>query len=956
LNGAGTLTIAGTFIWGEGTQDGGGITNANGTTRLTGVVQLRNRTVNLMGTSFWTFPAVQIDHGQGGVINNSGTAEARVEADVSTNFNQGGARGTINNSGTFGRGVSSGTATFDTTFNNTGTVQANTGTLSFTSSYTQTAGLTRLNGGNLGGGITFNFNGGVLDARGGSTITGNVSNAGATVRPGMSPGTLNIVGNYTQSAGGSLDIELGGTGAGQFDVLAVTGTATLAGTLTATSFGGFTPAVGNSFQVLNFASRSGDFTTNNLIVNGVTLTKTFGATNLTLSAAAAAATADLAVTKTDSADPVNVGQQFTYTVTVTNNGPNAPSDVTLTDTLTGAATFGTITPSQGTCTAPAGGSFTCNLGTIANGANATVTIQVTPQTAAGGTTLSNLASVTSSATDPVPGNNSATQTTAVNSAADLAVTKTDSPDPVPAGQNLTYTVTVTNNGPNSATGVTLTDPLPANTAFVSATAPCVQAAGTVTCNLGTLANGASVTITITVTVTGAAVSPLSNTASVTSTTFDPVAGNNSATASTVITPLADVQITKTAVPNPVNAGQPLTYTVTVVNNGPNAATGVTVTDTPPATLTLVSAVGSQGTCTITAGTITCAVGTLASGAQATATIVVTPQAGAVPSVSNTATVTATQTDPTPANNSSTVVVTVNPSANLVITKTDSPDPVLFGQNLTYTVTVVNNGPNTATGVTLTDTLPASVTFVSSTPAAPTCSRSGVTLTCNLGSLASGANTIVTIAVTAPNTAGSITNTATVTAAEFDPSTPNTASATTTVNSPVQPDFSMSATPAALSVPAGLDAIYTISVAQLGGLAGQVALTCSGNPELSTCTIAPASVGLGAQPATATATISTRASGTVPPVAPQPPLGTLRVVLAMLFGMLALAMLAGMARAARQRTWRGALVRLAALVVWSTLAWGCVSSSTGTPPGTYTITFTGQQGSITHSTQVTLVVR
>lgn len=65
---------------------------------------------------------------------------------------------------------------------------------------------------------------------------------------------------------------------------------------------------------------------------------------------------------------------------------------------------------------------------------------------------------------------------------------------------------------------------------------------------------------------------------------------------------------------------------------------------------------------------------------------------------------------------------------------------------------------------------------------------------------------------------------------------------------------------------------------------------------------------------------------------------------------------GWSRAAWQRTWRSAVVRLAALVVWSTLAWGCVSSSTGTSPGTYTITITGQQGSISHSTQVTLVVR
>ena len=81
-----------------------------------------------------------------------------------------------------------------------------------------------------------------------------------------------------------------------------------------------------------------------------------------------------------------------------------------------------------------------------------------------------------------------------------------------------------------------------------------------------------------------------------------------------------------------------------------------------------------------------------------------------------------------------------------------------------------------------------------------------------------------------------------------------------------------------------------------------------------------------------------------------------MVLAVLFAMLALMMPAGMVRAARQRTWRGALVRLAALVVWSTLAWGCVSGSAGTPPGTYTITFTGRQGNITHTTQVTLIVR
>jgi uncharacterized repeat protein (TIGR01451 family) len=122
-----------------------------------------------------------------------------------------------------------------------------------------------------------------------------------------------------------------------------------------------------------------------------------------------------------------------------------------------------------------------------------------------------------------------------------------------------------------------------------------------------------------------------------------------------------------------------------------------------------------------------------------------------------------------------------PTADLVVTKTDSPDPVAVGSTLTYTVNVTNNGPADATGVTLTDTLPAGVTFVSATPSQGSCTHSGGTVTCPLGTLANGAMASVTITVT-PTATGILTNTASVTSATPDPQADNnSASASTGVD-------------------------------------------------------------------------------------------------------------------------------------------------------------------------------
>ncbi len=129
-----------------------------------------------------------------------------------------------------------------------------------------------------------------------------------------------------------------------------------------------------------------------------------------------------------------------------------------------------------------------------------------------------------------------------------------------------------------------------------------------------------------------------------------------------------------------------------------------------------------------------------------------------------------------------------PVADLAITKTGAPNPVVSGNQLTYTLTVTNKGPQDATGVTVTDPLPDNVHFNSVTPTQGACIRSTTkpnptkdgTVTCNLGNLSNGASASITIVVTA-TTPGTLTNTATVVGNEIDPNVANnSATATTTV--------------------------------------------------------------------------------------------------------------------------------------------------------------------------------
>ena len=240
------------------------------------------------------------------------------------------------------------------------------------------------------------------------------------------------------------------------------------------------------------------------------------------------------------------------------------------------------------------------------------------------------------------------------------------------------------------------------------------------------------------------------------------------------TPTADLRVSiSPATPAAARTNQPYTYTVTVTNAGPQAATGVVLKDTTARgailrTVTTAGAItpGSTGLTDVTFAT-------LAVGASATATFVVV---AALPGTFiDTATAMADQADPTPANNAAAVteaVVAPPPAtADLAVTGTAAPNPTAVGGALTYTFTVTNRGPDPATGVTLVDALPAGLKFVSVASRPGNGTLAAGVVTDRIGTLAVGATATVTIVAT-PTAAGTIADTATVRADQADSAAAN----------------------------------------------------------------------------------------------------------------------------------------------------------------------------------------
>ncbi len=493
----------------------------------------------------------------------------------------------------------------------------------------------------------------------------------------------------------------------------------------------------------------------------------------------AATGTDVGITKSVDKAVANIGETVTFTVTATNNGPSAITSLSITETLPTGMTPVLITPSQGSYTGS-----TWAVGGLANGSSATLTLQMTVDTGTSGTTQTNTAALASSTpTDRYSANNTASASVVIGGT-DLRVTK-DVTDPLPTeGDTITYRVRVLNLGPNPATGVQIKDSLPLDVTHVSDNSGGSYDPSSGIWTVGSLAVGGGALLRIDVNVnSGTSGQTITNTASVFALDqLDPDSSNDTASADIQVDYL-DLELSKSVSDDTPDEGDTITYTITVDNNGPHDATGIEVTDLLPTGVTYSGYTASQGT--YVSGTGVWTVGDIDDKDDATLTITATVDSGtAGQSVLNEAEITdAVQSDSNPGNEYASAVISVA-GTDLQVSKSVNDATPTEGDSITWTITVTNNGPNTASGIEVSDILPAGVSY-SSYSASQGSYDNKKTMVWSVGTLAAAASaTLQLVSTVDGGTSGqTIVNVAFITASDqSDPDAfNNTASATIAVD-------------------------------------------------------------------------------------------------------------------------------------------------------------------------------
>jgi uncharacterized repeat protein (TIGR01451 family) len=458
--------------------------------------------------------------------------------------------------------------------------------------------------------------------------------------------------------------------------------------------------------------------------------------------------ANLSLTASGTPNPVAAGGELTYSLTVSNTGNQAAIGVMLADQLPSGVSFVSSSATQGYVFSSSGGLVTANLGTLPAGSSATLTILVVTSASTIGT-LTDSASVSAQG-NPAPPAESASVTTTVLASADLSVLLTASPNSVLAGGQLTDSITVANGGPQAASGVIVTLPLGSGVSLVSAEpsqGSVTTTGGQVVVNLGSLA--ASTEATVTVIVEPTVAGTLSQSATVTGTSLDPNPTNNTSTVTTQVVAASDLDVDVAASVGTAIFGEEFQYSVSVSDIGPSTATAVVLTNTLPAGVSFVSALaGSWGTPVYDTGVLTLSIASLTPGTTATMTINVTPTATPGTVITDSAAATAQQTDPNPASSSAILPIVIQGISDLSIAATAQPASVYVGQNVTYTISASNDGPDLEPDATLTCPIPAGASFVSaSETTGGVASVANGLMTANVGPLAVGATADVSVVLT-----------------------------------------------------------------------------------------------------------------------------------------------------------------------------------------------------------------
>jgi uncharacterized repeat protein (TIGR01451 family) len=590
---------------------------------------------------------------------------------------------------------------------------------------------------------------------------------------------------------------------------------------------------------------------------------------------------DLSVTKTDGGAAAAPGSMVSYTISYGNTGNQDATGVVLTEAVPANTTFAAGASTAGwTCVA---GSCTFPVGAVAAGGSGSVTFAVTVASPlpAGVVEIANTVTVAddiTNGTDPTPADNTGTETTPVTAGPDLSVTKSDGGVTAGPGSTVAYTLSYANTGDQAATGVVLTETVPASTTFAAgaSTAGWTCTAGTCTLALGTLAGGASGTATFAVTVVSplpAGVAVIANTVTIAddgANGVDPTPADNTGADSTPAAAAPDLSVTKSDGGATTTPGATVAYTITYANTGDQAATGVILTETVPADTSFAAGASSAGW-TCLAGTCTNLVGPVAAGGTGTATFAVTVDATLPPGVTDIANLVtigddgSNGVDPTPADNTGTDSTPATAAPDLTVTKSDAGVTATPGDTIGYTIGFANAGDQAATGVVLTETVPAHTTFAVATSTAGWTCAAG-TCTFAVGTVAAGGSGSVVFAVTvdSPLPAGVVEITNTVAAADDGANGPDGAPADNTVAEPTPvtaaPDLSVTKSDGGILATPGATVPYTLSYANTGDQAATGVVLTETVPVNTTFDAGASDVGWSCAAGTCTLPLGTVAAG------------------------------------------------------------------------------------------------
>lgn len=455
---------------------------------------------------------------------------------------------------------------------------------------------------------------------------------------------------------------------------------------------------------------------------------------------------DNEVTKTVSRDVVNFEDVVTWTITIKNNGPNNSTGVILTDVLPKGAVWINDT-SNGKYDHDTG---VLNLSSLNVGE--TFTFKILTVIYATGE-ITNTVNVTANEFDTNTSNNHAEKSIFVNPAADLAVVKSVSNVKPNYRDHIVWTIKISNNGPDAAHDVKMFDVLPKSLIFIKSDGDYDNKTGI--WNIGTLESHKSVTLNIECIVNATGL--IENLANVNATEYDYDLSNNNDSERIFVDPAADLAIVKTVNVSVANFKDIVKWTLTVSNNGPDNATNVKVADALPHGFTYLNSTLTKGR--YADGIF--AIDRLCVGE--TVIIDIFTLVEATGEATNFANVSSDEYDHNLENNRDEKDIFINPASDLSVKKSVSNPNPLYLDIVTWTIEILNNGPDASHNLTLSDLLPEELIWISDDSSNAYDHVSGKLL---LDELGVGESYVLNIECRV-NATGTIQNNVSVNASEYD---------------------------------------------------------------------------------------------------------------------------------------------------------------------------------------------